>query len=226
MKSLIAVAVALVSTSAFAQSGVLINCAGCSPLQGLEVAVDGASVNTGNIQGTVRAEVSSGQHEIKVWIWSSPFERNDVAAGVFDFPKKTELRITAKLGNTPGSGKLEVYGKGRYEPAPQGPSQSAVNSAADLIAEASDYLKEVAEYNDDEDSSCQSKVAAKLEVIGDNLKELRGNVDPGLLRKTADKANDTQELIAASCPKRVQKALGKKMGKIVAKLDKATASLR
>ena len=63
-------------------------------------------------------------------------------------------------------------------------------------------------------------------MIGDNLKELRGNIDVGLLKKTATKASDTQALVDSDCPGRVRKTLGKKLGKIVARLDKATAALR
>ena len=226
MKNLIVVAAALLSSSAFAQSALVVSCSGCGAMQGIEVAVDGHSVNTGNVKSNVRAEVTPGEHEIQVWVWSSPFQRNEVATAVLSFPKHVELRVTAKLGPTAGSGKLEVFGSGKLEPVHAGPSRQAVNDAAELIAEAAEYLKEAADYNDDEDSSCQSKVAGKFEVIGDNLKELRGSVDTVLLRKTAEKANSAQDLINSQCPKRVQKALGKKVDKIVAKLDKASATLR
>lgn len=221
MKSFVAAAVALCSTAAAAQSALVIKCADCGAFEAIEVAVDGAPVNTGNLQASVRVDVTPGDHEVQVWKWVNPFKREDVATQVLRFPKGYELRVNAKLG------KLEVYGKGKLEaPPPSGPSQDQVNTAADLIAEASDYLREAADYNDDEDSNCQSKVAAKLEVIEDNLKELRGNVDQGLLRKTATKASDTQELVDSKCPGRVRKALSKKLGKVVARLDKASAALR
>src|SRR5207244_11185680 len=111
--------------------------ADCSAVQGIEVAIDGQTVNTGNIQASVRVEVSAGNHEVQVWKWASPFSREDVVTGVLRFPNLVELRVNAKPG------KLEVYGKGKLEPA--GPSQAALSNAADLIAEASDYVKEAAE---------------------------------------------------------------------------------
>lgn len=220
MKSFALAAVTLFSTAASAQSALLIKCGECGGFQGIEVAVDGQPVNTGNIQASVRVDVTPGNHEVQVWKWTSPFSREDVATQVLTFPKNTELRVNATFN------KLTVYGKGKLEPVVTGPSQDAVNNASDLIAEASDYVREAAEYNDEEDSRCQSKVAAKLEVIGDNLKELRGSLDVGLLRKTATKASDTQSLVENDCPGRVRKTLGKKLGKVVARLDKATAALR
>jgi hypothetical protein len=159
-------------------------------------------------------------------VWSSPFERNEVSTQMLTFPNQIELRVMAKLGPSAGSGKLEVYAKEQYVTAPQGPSQEQLNAAADLIAEARDYVKEAAEYNDDEESKCQTKVAAKLEILKDDLKELRGSLDPQLLRKTLDKATDTQSLVDRQCPGRVQKTLSKKVGKVVARLDKANAALR
>lgn len=221
MKSLVAVAVALFSTAAAAQSALVINCGECGAFEGLEVAIDGQTINQGNIQSSVRADVTPGDHEIQVWKWVNPFKREDVVTKVLRFPKGVELRVKASFN------KLDIYGKGKLEaPAPAGPSQEQVNAAADLIAEANDYAREAAEYNDDEDSRCQSKVAAKLEVITDNLKDLRSQIDYGLLQKTATKASDTQRLVENDCPKSVRKTLGKKLGKIVARLDKASAALR
>jgi len=218
---IVVVLLALSAAPALAQSALVINCGDCNGFQGIEVAVDGYVVNTGNIQASVRVDVSPGDHEVQVWKWTSPFSREDVASQVLRFPKGVELRVKALPG------KLNVYGKGKLEaPPPAGPSQEAVNAASDLIAEAADYAREAAEYNDEEDSRCQSKVAGKLEVINDNLKELRGNLDVGLLRKTATKASDTQALVDTECPGRVKKSLGKKLGKVVARLDKASATLR
>jgi hypothetical protein len=220
MKSFALAAVTLFSTAASAQSALVISCGDCGSFEVLEVAVDGQPVSPGNAQATYRVELTPGDHEIQTWKWVNPFKREDLATQVLRFPKNTELRVKASFN------KLNVYGKGKLEPVASGPSQDAVNNASDLIAEASDYVREAAEYNDEEDSRCQSKVAAKLEVIGDNLKELRGSLDVGLLRKTASKASDTQSLVESDCPGRVRKTLGKKLGKVVARLDKASAALR
>lgn len=221
MKNFCFVVLASFSTAAQAQSALVIACGDCGAFQGIEVAVDGQTVNAGNIQASVRVDVTPGDHQVQVWKWVNPFKREDVATQVLRFPKNTELRVKALPGN------LNVYGKGQLEaPAPAGPSRESVNAAADLIAEASDYVKEAAEYNDDEDSDCQSKVGAKLEVIGENLNELRRSIDVALLKKTASKAADAQTMIENKCPGRVRKTLGKKLGKVVARLDRASAALR
>ena len=144
MKSLIpAVAVALFSTSALAQSALVISCGDCGAFEVLEVSVDGQSVSPGQAQASYRVELTPGEHEIQTWKWVNPFKREDLATQVLRFPKNTELRVKASFN------KLNVYGKGKLEPAPPpGPSQEAVNDAADLIAEATDYVREAADYND------------------------------------------------------------------------------
>lgn len=218
------VSTSCLATSAFAQSALVISCGDCEAFEVLEVAIDGQSLAANGPLPSYRAEVTPGKHEVQVWKWTSPFERVDYVTKVLDFPKRTELRVKASFN------KLNVYGQGRLEapepPPAAGPTPEALNAAADLIAEASDDAREAAEYNEEERSRCQSKVAAKLELIGDNLRELRGTLDLGLLRKTATKASDTQALVLSDCPGRVRKSLGKKVGKIVARLDKASAALR
>jgi hypothetical protein len=219
MKTTLLAAV-LFSSTALAQSALSITCSDCSAFQGIEVSVDGRPMNRGGVGTGLRVEVTPGDHEVQVWKWVNPFKREDVATQVLHFPKNVELRVRA-LPN-----KLEVYGKGDLEPVARGPSREAAGEAAELIREARDYLREAVEYNDEEDSRCQSKVAAKLEVIGDNLKDLRGNLDTALLNKTSRKLGEAQSLVESECPGRVKKTLGKKLGKIVARLDKASAALR
>ncbi len=224
MAATAAVSMLCLSAAAWAQSALLISCADCEAYEALEVAIDGQSLAANGPLPSYRVEVTPGKHEVQVWKWTSPFQRVDYVTQVLDFPRRTELRVKASFN------KLNVYGQGKLEapepPPAAGPSPAALSTAADQIAEASDYTREAAEYNDEEDSRCQSKVGAKLELIGDNLRELRGAMDVGLLRKTATKASDTQALVQSDCPRRVRKTLAKKVGKIVARLDRASAALR
>ncbi len=219
---LLSLILGLFAAPAFAQDAALvINCGTCNAFQGIEVLIDGAPVNTGNIQSSVRVEVSPGDHEVKAIKWNSPFSRDELASGVLKFPKGVELRVRADAG------KLNVYGRGKLEPAPPaGPSADALRAAGDLISEARDYLKEAIEYNDDEESKCQSKVSAKLEILDEGLKELGGELDPVALKKTTGKAGEAQSFIESHCPGRVSASLGKKLGKVVARLEKARAELR
>src|SRR5262245_52185546 len=94
-----ATAALLFAAPALAQeSALVVTCGDCSAFQGIEELVDGTSVNVGNIQGSVRAEVSSGSHEVRVFKWNSPFSRDELANEVITFPKGTELRIKATPG--------------------------------------------------------------------------------------------------------------------------------
>jgi hypothetical protein len=210
--------------SAFAQdAALLVNCGNCNMFQGIEVVLDGESINTG-VQATARVVgISPGEHEVKVFKWNSPFSRDELATAMLKFPAGTELRVKANPGE------LTVYGKGKYEappPVATGPSAEQQRVARDLIGEAADYVAEAAEANEDDDSRCQGKVGAKLELISDNLKELRAELDLALMRKTLTKAEETQALIGKECPTRVSKSLGKKMNKVVARLEKASSELR
>ncbi len=209
------------SSLAAAQSAVLVNCGDCGAFDGIELQVDGQSMNVGAIRSSVRAEVTPGDHEIKVIKWKGPFSTEPLHTQVINVPANVELRIKATKF------KFDIYGRGDLAPAaPAGPSPEALKVAYEALGEAYDYAKEAGEINDDEDSKCQSKVAAKLEVITDNLKDLKKQIEYPVLDKTIEKAGDTATYVARECPKRVAKSLGKKLEKLVARLNKASSSLR
>lgn len=217
----------MISATAAAQTGALqVACGDCNAFQGIEVELDGASMNTGNIQASVKVEnISPGEHQVKVYKWNSPFSREELSSQVMKFTNGIEIR--AKTSN----GKLVVYGKGpvvvvAVAAAATGPSRESMDGVRELLGEARDYAKDAADANEDADSSCTRKVGTKLEVIIENLKDLRAEFDPSLLKRTINKAEDTRNFVSRECPKSVARTLDRKLEKVVGKLQKADALSR
>jgi hypothetical protein len=208
-----AIAVALFSTAASAQSALLVTCADCVGFQGIEVFVDGMPVGA-EARPHVRAPVSPGNHDVKV------FKGNALLVSqVLTVPAGTEVRASVKAG------KLELYGNEKLEVS-TAPSKQAVQKATELVDAARTDLKQARELNEGKGSSCQARVAEHLDSLGDRLNEIHSGVDAELLGRISIKATDTQKLVANHCPARVKKPLTQKLGKLVARLDKASKTLR
>jgi hypothetical protein len=208
----------VLSSLALAQNGAItISCGECGAFQSIQVVFDGQDMGANQPMRII--DVVPGEHEVKVIKWKSPFTTEVLYTGMVNFLPGLELRAKATKG------KLDIYGKGPYTPAVQGPTAEQVEAARGFIAEAKESLDELQEKVEDGDDDCTSKVLGRLGALEDTLGEASRNTSRAWVDAAVAKALDAQKLINGKCDKRSSKKWSKPIDRVVARLQNANRYL-
>lgn len=186
----------------------------------MAVYLDGQMYNFQSGRGVVN-DLGSGHHSLKVDGWTGLFSHQIFFDGTVNLYPNTESRVQVYRGGARLLGKSPIHAPPPVFVAPQ-----ANDATFRLLDDAQEVLRDAIDTNRDGYSQCTERTAGKLSMLAEMLKDARSRPSPRFLGELSRKAKDVNEYVEDACPPQTGRPIGRKLARLVEKVEQARASIR